>query len=217
LNIETLSDVPLYAGRPARHVPPQRKAMGWVLVVMVNLLVANLFIFSQTWNELVRHGVPSETILDLRGISPSEQPREPQVVIPEAPSGTPPEVVTKPLIIPPPVVQTQPEPQGGISDGDLLGAVGREVACSAGNFENLTTAQRSRCVRNPWMGARMPDGTIVLMARPPQNRFFEEENAKVPPVRISGADANRNRIEGADTGCPVILNTPCFNRIPGRN
>ena len=63
----------------------------------------------------------------------------------------------------------------------------------------------------------MPDGSIVLTARPPPNRFFEEENARPPEVRISGADANRNRIEGANDGCPVILNTPCFNRIPGRN
>ncbi len=139
--------------------------------------------------------------------------------LPPAPSGAPPEVVTEPIIIPPPLVQVQPEPEerGGITAGDLLGAIGREVACSAGNFENLTAVQRSRCGRLPWQGAQMPDGAIVLTIPPPRGRFFEEENARPPEVRISGADAQRNRMEGADTGCLVILNTPCFNRIPGRN
>jgi hypothetical protein len=218
LNIESLSDVPLYAGRPQRQVPAKRKAAGWMIVGLVNLVVFNLFIFSQTWPDRAPFGRPSELTMDLRGMTPSPLPEQQQVIVPEPSAGTPPEVVPEPIIIPPPVVQMQPEEQQrGITDGDLLGAVGREVACSAGNFENLTMAQRNRCSRNPWLGVRMPDGSIVLTARPPPNRFFEEENARPPEVRISGADANRNRIEGANDGCPVILNTPCFNRIPGRN
>ena len=44
----------------------------------------------------------------------------------------------------PPVVETQPiQPQAGSQPkGDILGGIGREIACSAGHFENLTEAQR---------------------------------------------------------------------------
>lgn len=217
MNIESLSDVPLFAARPVRRVPPKNRAAGWMIVGCVNLLVFNIFIFSQNWPEPARHGAPRETVLDLTGLTPSPLPDRQQVIMPQAPSGAPPEVVTEPIILPPPVVQVQPEERGGITDGDLLGAIGREVACSAGNYENLTAVQRTRCGRIPWQGARLPNGAIVLQIPPPRNRFFEEENARPPEVRITGADAQRNRLEGADTGCPVILNTPCFNRIPGRN
>lgn len=190
-----------------------------MIVGLVNLLVFNLFIFSQNWPSLIRHGSPDETTINLTGMSPSPEPNRQQVILPEAPSGAPPEIVTEPIIIPPPpVIQVQPqEERGGITQGDILGAIGREVACSAGHFENLTTVQRSRCARIPWSGAMNPDGAIVLRIPPPRGRFFEEENARVPEVRITGNDANLNRVQGADTGCPVILNTPCFNRIPGRN
>jgi hypothetical protein len=220
LSIESLSDVPLYAARPSRQVPAQRKATAWLTVLIVHLLLLNLFIFSQIVPVMVRHGDPKELMLDLRGITRTIRPNE-QIVVPEAPMGKPPEVVTEPIVIPPPVVQVQPEEQRpGAPEGDLLGALGREVACSAGNYETLTQAQRSRCPRMPWQGARLPNGAVVLQTPPPRNRFFDEENARqaaVEAARISGADGLRNRIEGANDGCPVILNTPCFNRIPGRN
>lgn len=219
MNIENLSDVPLFAARPVRRVQPKNRAAAWIIVGCVNLLVFNLFIFSQNWPDLVRRGGPSETTLNLTGVSPSERPDRQQVILPDAPSGAPPEVVTQPIIIPPPLVEVQPQPEerGGITAGDLLGAIGREVACSAGNYENLTMTQRSRCGRIPWQGAQLPNGAIVLQIPPPRNRFFEEENSKPAEVRVTGADAQRNRLEGASDGCPVILNTPCFNRIPGRN
>jgi hypothetical protein len=216
LSIENLSDVPLYAARPSRQVPPKRKAAGWIAVGIVHLALVNLLIFSEDWKDLVlRDSGSVMTTLDLRGLKDESVAPDVRMTVPEAPSGVPPELVIDPLILP----RETPQPdtsraEGGISDGDLLGAVGRDVACIAGNYENLTPAQRARCSRIPWMGARLPDGNLVL--RPPElNPLF----APPPPeVRLSGADGQRRQMETAGSDpCPAILNTPCFNRIPGRN
>ena len=214
MSIEKLSDVPLFAARPSRAVAPQRKAASWIAVGIVHLLLANLLIFSEDWKDLVTSGSSSEVTLDLRGATDRSPAPDVRMTVPEAPTGVPPEVVIDPLIIPRPPESLQPRADGGISDGDLLGAIGRDVACIAGNYENLTPAQRARCGRVPWYGARLSDGNIVL--RPPETHplFAPPE----PEYRISGADAQRRQMETAGSDpCPVILNTPCFNRIPGRN
>jgi len=216
LSIENLSDVPLYAARPSRQVPPKRKAASWIAVGIVHLAIANLLIFSEDWKDIVRSGSSSTvTTLDLRGATDRLPAPEVRMAVPEAPAGVPPEVFIDPLVVPrtlPDVIH--PRAEAGISDGDLLGAVGRDVACIAGNYENLTPAQRSRCARIPWLGAKLPDGSIVL--RPPEtNPLFAP-----PPqeFRVSGADGQRRQMETAGSDpCPLLLNTPCFNRIPGRN
>jgi hypothetical protein len=211
LNIETLSDVPLYAARPVRQVAPKRKAASWVFVGIVHLLILNLLMFSQDWTLMGRRGVEHETILVLNGNQKSETP-SPRLVEPQAPVGTPPEIPRAP-VIPPPVFETPQNAQReGTPEGDLLGAVGRELACRAGSYENLSTAERSRCPRVPWQGAIAPNGAIVLANPEQRNRF-----APPPPEFVlSGADAQRLSIERANP-CPVMLNVPCLNRIPGRD
>lgn len=212
MSIETLSDVPLFAARPSRHVPPKRKAATWIAVGVVHLLILNLLLFSQEFPDLIRHGGEHETILDLTGSQDEPRPSV-KMVVPEAPLGIPPEILNAPVPPPPPPVEVQPQPQeGGGQKGDLLGAIGREIACSAGNYENLTEAQRTRCGRVPWQGAQLPNGTIVMNRPPEVNRF-----APPPPeFRVSGADAQRLQVERANP-CPVMLNVPCLNRIPGRD
>jgi hypothetical protein len=217
LSIETLSDVPLFAGRPSHRVPPKRKAAAWIATGLVQLFLLNVFVLSDRFTDFVRHGSSTEITLQLPGAVNSNRDREP---MPEqqTPNGVPPEVVTRPIVVPPPPNVTIEEPKAppAISDGDLLGAIGRDVACKAGNYENLTTAERGRCPRIPWEGARLPNGAIVLQTPPPRNRFFEEPP---PPEVISGADAQRRAAEtaGSNGACPIMLNTPCFNKIPGRN
>ena len=216
MQIENLSDVPLFAARPSRAVAPQRKAASWIAVGIVHLLLANLLIFSEGWKTLLPPGAGStEVIFTLPGANDRSPAPEVPMTVPEAPTGVPPEVLVTPQAVPRPDAITPPTTsQGGISDGDLLGAIGRDVACIAGNYENLTQYQRARCGRIPWAGARLNDGNIVL--RPPEtNPLF----APPPPeFRISGADAQRRQMETAGSDpCPAILNTPCFNRIPGRN
>lgn len=216
MSIETLSDVPLYAARPSRQVAPKRKAASWIAVFIVHLLLLSIVLFSQGFQSMVRHGGSHETILDLTGSEQDPIPA-PKVVIPQASVGVPPEVNSAPVpIIPPP--QDAPPPQasqgGSTQRGDLLGAIGREIACSPGHYENLTDAERNHCARVPWQGAQMPDGTLVLNRPQGFNRFAPPPKEE---FRLSGADEQRLRTQRPNTGCPQALNMPCVNQIPGMN
>ena len=210
MSIENLSDVPLYAARPSRNVAPKRKAASWIVVGIVHLLILNLLLFSQNFAALTRHGAEHETILDLTGTQAQTKPSV-KMVVPQALLGVPPELPA-PLIPPPqPLEQPPVIPEGGQEKGDVLGALGREIACSPGHYENLTEAQRTRCGRIPWQGALLPNGAIVLNRPADTNRF-----APPPPgYKLSGQDAQRLQVERAQTDCPVMLNMPCVNRIPG--
>jgi len=211
LSIETLSDVPLYAGRPSRETAPQRKAASWILVGIIHLLLLNLLIFSQTFPTLIRRGAEHETILDISGSKDNNAPPV-KIPIPLAPLGVPPELLNPP-VPPPPVIETQPvPPPGEQQQSDLLGAIGRSIACSPGNYENLTEVQRTRCGRIPWQGAMMPNGAIVLNRPEGQNPF-----APPPPeFRVSGQDQQRLQSQRGNP-CPLLGNMPCLNRIPGRD
>lgn len=216
LSIETLSDVPLFAARPSRHVAPKRKAATWIAVGIVHLLLLGLLLYSQTFPSLIRrHGGEHETILDLTGSRDSNQP-EVKMVVPQAPVGVPPDIQQAPVpIIQPPEEPVPPPQQGGGSQqkGDILGAIGREVACSAGHFENLNDPQRARCERVPFQGMQLPNGALVMLPPRDFSRF-----APPPPkeARVSGQDAQRLQNERASS-CPQILNMPCLNQIPGLN
>lgn len=211
LSIETLSDVPLYAGRPSREVAPQRKAASWIVVGIVHLLLLNLLIFSQVFPARVPHGAEHETILDLSGSKDNNTPPV-KIPIPQAPLGVPPQLLNPP-VPPPPVIETQePPPSGEQTPSDMLAGIGRSIACSPGNYENLTEQQRTRCGRIPWQGAQMPNGAIVLNRPGGINPF-----APPPPeFRISGEDAQRLQSERGNP-CPLLGNMPCLNRIPGRD
>jgi hypothetical protein len=211
LSIETLSDVPLYAGRPSREVAPQRKAASWIVVGIVHLLLLNLLIFSQVFPPLVLHGAEHETILDLAGSKDNEAPPV-KIPIPQAPLGVPPEVLNVP-VPPPPILEAPPPPSTGQpSQSDLLAGIGRSIACSPGNYENLNEQQRTRCGRIPWQGAQMPNGAIVLN-RPEGVSPFAPP---APEFRISGQDQQRLQGERGNP-CPLLGNMPCLNRIPGRD
>ena len=213
MSIENLSDVPLYAARPSREVAPKRKAASWIVVGIVHLLILNLLLFSQDFATLTQHGAQHETMLDLTGSQDKAKPSV-QMVVPKAPLGMPP-VIPEPLLPPPPQQPVKQPPviqEGGQERGDVLGALGREIACSPGHYENLTESQRTRCGRIPWQGALLPNGAIVLNRPADVNRF-----APPPPpgYKVSGQDAQRLQVERAQTDCPVGLNMPCVNRIPG--
>ena len=215
MSIETLSDVPLYAARPSRHVPPKRKAATWIAVGIVHLLMLNVMLFSQNFKSQVTHGSQHETMLDLPGSQDQSVP-EVKIVVPQAPVGVPPEVDNLPVPVPPPPVD-MPPPQsqaGGQPKGDILGAIGREIACSAGHFENLTESQRQHCERAPWQGAQLPTGELVLNRPGPANRFAPPPKDE---YRVSGADEQRLRVQRPQTGCATALNMPCVNTIPGLN
>jgi len=214
MSIENLSDVPLFAARPRREAVPERKAASWLTVGIVHVLIFAMFLTAAQFADLVPHGSEHETMLDLAGSQDSTRPQT-QTVIPQAPIGVPPEVRTLP-IVPPPLIEQQPliQQEGGAEEkGDVLGALGREIACSPGHYENLTEVQRARCGRPPWTGAIAPNGVIVLNRPPEINRF-----APPPPeYHVTGRDAQRLQVERAPTDCSFNLNMPCVNKIPGRD
>lgn len=212
MSIENLSDVPLYAARPPWNVAPERRVASWIVVGIVHLLILSMMVFSQNFAVFTRHGAEHETMLDLVGAQDKTTPSV-KMVVPQAQLGTPP-VIPAPL--PPPPQQSVEQPpitqEGGQEKGDVLGALGREIACSPGHYENLSESQRTRCGRIPWQGALLPNGAIVLNRPADVNRF-----APPPPpgYRLSGQDAQRLQVERAQTDCPVGLNMPCVNHIPG--
>ncbi len=212
MSIETLSDVPLFAARPSRQAAPKRKAASWIAVGIVHLLILSLLLTSQHFELLLRpHGGEHEAILDLSG-SHDEPAPQVKMVVPQAPVGIPPEVTFTPQLPPPPTAIQPPLAQeGGQQKGDLLGALGRDIACSPGHYENLTESQRSRCGRVPWLGAMTPDGTIVLNRPATISPFAPPPR----PYEMSGQDAQRLQVERATTDCPINLNVPCVNNIPG--
>jgi len=77
-----------------------------------------------------------------------------------------PRMMSAPAIIPPPpIFRPEEKTQGEGPPTDILGAVGRELACSAGSWEHLTSAERARCGLYPWRGVKLPNGSLVMLPR----------------------------------------------------
>jgi hypothetical protein len=207
LSIEKLADVPFFTARPSRAVAPKRKVVSWILTGIIQLLLLSMLTFSQLPDVLYPHGSSLETTINLKGVDQAETPAVVPMTRPNAPEVAPPLVI----LPPPPQFQVErPRQDEGTPEGDVLGAVGRDIACAATNYEYLNSAQRARCPRIPWQPGRLADGTITL-APAPFNRF-----APQPEYHISGAEANRRAVETAPT-CSSVLNTSCLNIVPGRN
>jgi hypothetical protein len=82
-----------------------------------------------------------------------------------------------------------------------LNSVGEFLACGASNFEYLNPVQQARCPRQPWQGLQLPNGTIVLNPLP---RAIVQAQPQ-----LTGAEA-LNRQMRTNSGCPIMLNTPCL-------
>lgn len=153
--------------------------------------------------------VPGNNLPERRPINP-----QPQVT-------APPRIESAPILIPkpPPVLPQQQEKSGTAGPpSDILGAVGRELACSAGSWEHLTSAERARCGYYPWRAVKLPNGSLVMVPRSvlPQLKEAPETEFSVN----SGADKVQSDLQrgitSGPTGCPIMLNTPCLQHVsPG--
>ncbi|HTT97878.1 MAG TPA: hypothetical protein VMF58_07490, partial [Rhizomicrobium sp.] len=66
------------------------------------------------------------------------RPAFPTVIVPEG----------RPVNIPPTIIMAAPPPPSTTQNqGDVLEAIGREIACGAGPYENLSQTQREACKR----------------------------------------------------------------------
>jgi hypothetical protein len=143
----------------AREDERQRmlKRLGAALAVaLVHVLIVALLVSAGR----VRHislAQPKEVQLILPALQPERSNASPPVVLPEnrpeqAPSAT----------------ITLPAPQKPAkSQSDIMQAIGKELACGAGSYENLSQAQREACRRQPWKFKKNAKGVIVLDVSPP--------------------------------------------------
>jgi hypothetical protein len=157
-----------------------------------------------------------ETILTLP--LPGNNSQQQRPVNPQILSNAPTRILSAPIHIPkPPPVHIEEEKPGTPAPGDVLGAVGRELACSAGSWEHLTTAERQRCGFYPWRAVKLPNGTLVMLPQGvlPRLKDLPETEFSVN----SGSDRIQSDIQKGiipgQGGCPMLQNTPCLHVSPG--
>jgi hypothetical protein len=215
-------DVPL--GPEERRRQALSRTTSTVLMVALHLVFFVFFVFVVHPFDMRTRPI-IETILTLP-LAGNNMPRKDENN-PQIETQAPPRIMSAPITIPkPPPVKPQEKPTEGEENApptDVLGAVGRELACSAGSWEHLTSAERTRCGYGrsggyPWKGARLPNGSIVMIPRsvlprltdaPPDGEFTINTGAdKVQ------AEVQRGVIPGQG-GCPILQNTPCMHVTPG--
>ena len=204
------------AGLDERRRKTLWRSISWALVALLHVLFFFSFVLGiRPFDFRERRAV--ETILTLppAGNNQQEQQtRNPQPLVNTAPS-----MLAPPITIPkPPPVLEPKEKQPGAGQGpvDILGAVGRELACSAGSWEHLTMVERQRCGLYPWRGVKLPNGTLVMIPRSQLPRLKE-----APDTEFSvntGADQLRAQTQAGiipgQGGCPILQNTPCMHVTP---
>jgi hypothetical protein len=155
-------------------------------VALVHLLFLLILLTASRVGEVARKPEPREVLLLLPPLSSQTRPIRPTTPLPQSrPETTPPSVT---ITLPPPPTTTQ-------KPGDVMQAIGKELACGAGSYENLTQAQREACKRQPWRFKKNAKGVIVLDALPPP-----------PPASLSGAE-EETHIQQTTDPCVAAGNT----------
>jgi len=196
------------------------RTTSWVLVALLHVLFFFSFVIGIRPFDMKNRTVV-ETILTLSTAGNNQRDR--QIVNPIPLVNNAPRMLAPPITIPkpPPIKEEQQNPPAaGQGPVDVLGAVGRELACSAGSWEHLTAAERERCGfinRYPWRGMKLPNGSLVMVPTSILPRLKD-----VPQSEFSvntGADSLRAQTQAGITpgqgGCPVLQQTPCLHATPG--
>jgi len=157
-----------------------------IAVALVHVLFLMLLFAAGRVTEITRNA-PKEVLLLL-------PPLQPKTSRPALPPATLP--VERPVNIPPTIAITPPPPPAAApKPGDVMQAIGKELACGAGPYEHLTQAEREACKRQPWHSRKNAKGAIVLdvPGAPPDNP-------------ISGIDSATTTIKTSDP-CLAAGNT----------
>jgi hypothetical protein len=193
-----------------------RRVLSWTAVAALHVLLFTALVITIRPFENFRRPI-IETILmfPARGSDPNAPPL--RTVDPDVQTAAPPFFATAPITIPKPIVPPDSEGQTA-TPGDILGAVGRELACSAGSWEHLSKAERTACGGIPWRGMRMPNGSLVMIPRGVLPRLREP-----PPdegIRVTGNEQMQRDLQTGRTpglgGCPILQHTPCLNPSQGQ-
>jgi hypothetical protein len=193
------------------------RTTSWVLVALLHVLFFFAFVLGiRPWD--FRNRPIVETILILPQAGNNQQEKETLNPLPMV--NTAPRMIEPPRAIPKPppiVVPKENEPGAGQAPVDVLGAVGRELACSAGSWEHLTMVERQRCGIYPWRGVKLPNGSLVMLPTTVLPRLKEAPNTEFNVN--SGADhvtaQVRSGVIPGQGGCPILQNTPCLHATPG--
>jgi len=156
-----------------------------IAVALVHVLFLVLLLAAGRVSDMA-HKPPREVLLLLPPLQPkSSRPALPPVTLP----------AERPVNIPPTIAITPPPPAAAPKPGDVLQAIGKELACGAGPYEHLTQAEREACKRQPWHSRKNAKGVIVLdvPGAPPDNP-------------ISGIDSVTTTIKTSDP-CLAAGNT----------
>ena len=207
---------------PLGAAEQRRKAMlrttSWVLVAALHILFFFSFVLGiRPWDFKNRPIVETILILPQAG----NNLRERETLNPMPLVNTAPRMISPPRAIPepPPIVMPKEnnQPGAGQAPVDVLGAVGRELACSAGSWEHLTMVERQRCGIYPWRGVKLPNGSLVMLPTTVLPRLKEAPDTEFNVN--SGADQVaaqvRSGVIPGQGGCPILQNTPCLHATPG--
>jgi hypothetical protein len=203
---------------PLGAAEQRRKAVSrttsWVLVAALHVLFFFSFVLGIRPFDMHNRTIV-ETILTLPLAGNNQQQERP--LNPQPLNIAPPRMLSAPIVVPkPPPIHIEEAPPGAQQPGDVLGAVGRELACSAGSWEHLTMVERQRCGLYPWRGVKLPNGQLVMVPRSILPRLRE-----APETEFSvntGADQlqaqMRSGVIPGQGGCPILQNTPCLHVTP---
>ena len=191
------------------------RTTSWALVALLHVLFFFSFVLGIGPLDM-RNRTLVETILVLpqSGNNQHQDSRNhPMPLVPESPR-----MLSAPVIIPkpPPIIPDEKNKEGEGPPTDILGAVGRELACSAGSWEHLTSAERARCGLYPWRAVKLPNGSIVMIPPSVLPRLKEAPDTQF--TVNSGSDRIRTDVQAGiipgSGGCPILQNTPCVHVTP---
>lgn len=190
----------LIAGDRARAVEAERerlyKRLGAGAAVVLVHIVILLALFTAGKFEALRHRAqPQEMVLLIPPLA--HHTKTNTAPIPVTPMIRPEEQLQAPkftITVPPPKAQDQQQQQ---KPGDVMEAIGKELACGAGPWERLSQAEREACKRTPWKFKKTTKGTIVM-----------DVPEKAPPAEepASGADQELHTLQTSDP-CLAAGNT----------
>ena len=192
-----------------------KRTVSWVLVAALHVFIVISFVISV--HPFSQRGRPMEEMLLM--LPADNNANVQHEATPDVLNKAPDAISSAPIIIPkiPPIEQPPDQAKGAPTPGDIMGMVGRELACAPGSWEHLTnTEQHNVCGGGPWRAYRAPNGSLVMI--PPSQLPRLKQTPEPEFSTNTGADRiQRDLQNGQDpamNGCPIMQNTPCVHVTP---
>jgi len=152
----------LIADERARASEAERERMlkrvtAGIAVVLVHIVIL-LALFTAGHIAALRHRAQPQEVL-LLFPPPAQHTRNNTAPLPVTPAILRREQEEAPkftITVPPPKPEQQQKP------GDVMQAIGKDLACGAGPWEHLSQAEREACKRTPWKFKKTAKGVIVM-------------------------------------------------------